>query len=108
MKEGYLPLSVVPFITPSNHTSSLDLSQKSTTYRLHGDFKASRKITPLAAAPFHFFLELRNTLTDFPVGGGVGVCAGMCVCGVSSTQLQRTCFGQLQHPCRNEVQSDCC
>lgn len=73
MKEGYLPLSVVPFIAPSNHTSSLDLSQKSTTCRLHGDFKASRKITPLAAAPFNFFLELRNTLTDFPVGGGGGL-----------------------------------
>lgn len=73
MKEGYLPLSVVPFITPSNHTSSLDLSQKSTTCRLHGDFKASRKITPLAAAPFNFFLELRNTVTDLPVGGGGGL-----------------------------------
>lgn len=95
MREGYLPLSVVPFIAPSNHTNSLDLPQKSTTCRLHGNFKASRKITPLAAAPFHFFFGLGNILTDFPVGG-------------ASTQLQRTCFGQLQHPCRTEVQSDHC
>lgn len=90
MREGYLPPSVVPFIAPSNHTNSLDLSQKSTTCKLWGNFKASRKITPLAVPPFHFFLGLRNILTDLPVAG-------------ASTQPQRTCFGQLQHLCRSAV-----
>lgn len=69
LRKGYHPLSVLPFIAPSNHTNSPDLSHKSTTCRLCGDFKASRKITPLLAVPFHSFLVLRNILTDTPVRG---------------------------------------
>lgn len=71
-----------------------EISQKSTTCRLHGDFEAQNMHTSYGC-PFNFFLGLKEYSSAFPFQGGVNM-------------IKRTCFTQSQHPCRTRVQYDHC
>jgi len=90
IKEGDVPVPVLPFIAPSNHVHlCFSLSQKSTTRRSHEDFEA-QKMHPTYCS-FNSVWYLRNVLTDFSFGEDFNT-------------IERTCSVEVQHLCRTGAQ----